>query len=245
MSTVKTQCSSLFGIARKQGWANIDEVISKRTSNTLQCNPNATFRHVLSMTGQSSDLDNPEWIYDYTGRLCLNTISYFLEENNPEGLSLEEFKDKYWHDVLGMESFLWETDPTGILDCGGSNGETTCRDLARAAQLWINDGIWEDEEVVLFDHISEGRTNVYPHKEREYGFGLWLQQVDTPDPVDPSPPYPGRHSMMGIYAQCAHISKDNEAIIVSMGWGQQDGVDCYQAWYLSGAAMVSNSSLIM
>jgi len=244
MSTVKSQCSSLFGIARLQGWASLDEVISERTSTTLQCNPGATFRHVLSMVGMSEDLNNPEWTYDYTGQLCLNVISYFLEENNPYNMTLEEFKDEFWAEPLALESMTWQTSGAGILDCGGGGAETTCRDLGRTALLWQNEGRWRNArnqvyQLSLENHYHEGYTNVFPNKEREYGFGVWIQQVDTPDPWDPSPPYPGRYSMMGIFSQCAHISPDNDAIVISMGWGDQEGTLCYQAWYESGWAMMN------
>ena len=42
--------------------------------NTRQCNADAIFQNVLTMTGQSPDLNNPSFLYDQTGLECLDTI---------------------------------------------------------------------------------------------------------------------------------------------------------------------------
>ena len=42
--------------------------------NTRQCNANAIFQNVLTMTGQSPDLNNPSFLYDSSGLECLDTI---------------------------------------------------------------------------------------------------------------------------------------------------------------------------
>ena len=49
------------------------------------------------------------------------------------------WKDKYFHAALGFEHTEWGSD--GDIRCG-SSVQASCRDLARAAQLWANDGFW-------------------------------------------------------------------------------------------------------
>jgi CubicO group peptidase (beta-lactamase class C family) len=80
MSTTKTHCGTLFDIAVQQGWASVDEKVSERMSDTLFCNPNATWKHVLTMTGENPDamLDTPEWTYDFYGERCLELIPLFV-----------------------------------------------------------------------------------------------------------------------------------------------------------------------
>jgi CubicO group peptidase (beta-lactamase class C family) len=156
-STTKSQCSSLYGIAREEGWADPMEPIAARNADTRQCNPSAEFRHSLSMTGESDDLAQPEWEYDTAGRRCLDTLSDFIEENNPEGVSAEEWKDRKWTGPLGIEHSTWTSGASGTLPCG-SGAVMSCRDLARTALLWTNNGQWpEHGQLVSEEHISAGR----------------------------------------------------------------------------------------
>jgi hypothetical protein len=141
-STTKSQCSTLFGIAREQGWASPFESIASRNSGTRQCNADAEFRHSLSMTGQSANLDSPTFSYDTLGTQCLDTISDFIDENNPDGLNAEEWKDRYWQQPLGLEHSRW-VGGSGLA-CGTSS-VVSCRDLARTALVWANDGQWPEE----------------------------------------------------------------------------------------------------
>eukprot|EP01047_Picozoa_sp_COSAG01_P022635 COSAG01_NODE_1351_length_10617_cov_4.243392_2_plen_320_part_00 len=150
-STTKSQCSTLFGIAREQGWASPFESIASRNSGTRQCNADAEFRHSLSMTGQSANLDSPTFSYDTLGTQCLDTISDFIDENNPDGLNAEEWKDRYWQQPLGLEHSRW-VGGSGLA-CGTSS-VVSCRDLARTALVWANDGQWPEEGQMVRRNIA-------------------------------------------------------------------------------------------
>ena len=63
-STTKSLCASLFGVAVEQGWANPADRVAARNADMRECNPDSTFRNVLTMTGQSEDLNNPSFNYD-------------------------------------------------------------------------------------------------------------------------------------------------------------------------------------
>jgi len=229
-STTKSHCSSLYGIATQQGWADPQDLVADRNNDTRDCNSNARFEHVLTMTGESTNLNNPTFDYDTDGTNCLDTLSEFVEGNNPEGLSAFQFKNRYWETVLGMENWNWE-EYVGYLHCGYTS-VTSCRDLARAAQLWVNEGAWPNAgQVISRDHILDGRTPIFPDSGSDYGYTVWLR---PDDPVDPEV-----HSFMGAYSQCAHISKEHEAIVVSMGDGDATGARCYFAWLESRDAIVS------
>ena len=138
-STTKSHCSTLYGIARLQGWANASELVRDRNDgDTRQCNSDATFRHVLWMAAEGEDMDNPAFFYDANGVSCLDVLSDFIELNNPQGLTAEQFAQQFWSTPLGMENFEWEQSagPGGYLQCGISS-RTSCRDLARAGQLYL------------------------------------------------------------------------------------------------------------
>jgi hypothetical protein len=176
--STKSQCSTLFGIAREQGWASPFDSIASRNSGTRQCNADAEFPHSLSMTGQSANLDSPTFSYDTLGTQCLDTISDFIDENNPDGLNAEEWKDPYWQRPLGLEHSRWVGDSG--LACGTSS-VVSCRDLTRTAALvWANNGQWPDQgQMVSAEHIHAGRR-LGPEGEEarlisdDYGSTVWL-----------------------------------------------------------------------
>jgi len=229
-STTKSHCSSLYGMAHQQGWADHDELVRDRT-DYRNCNRDATFKHVLTMTGESSNINNPSFSYDTDGTNCLDTLSDFIDDNNPNRTSTETWKDNNWQEPLGMEHFEW-VNYAGYLHCGYTS-ETTCRDLARAAQLWVNEGAWPGVgQMMSVEHIRDGRTHVYPGSGTEYGYTTWL---DTRDPVDEEV-----HGFVGMYSQCAWISKEHEAIVVSMGDGDISGALCSRSWTNAREAIVSS-----
>jgi hypothetical protein len=63
-------------------------------SNARKCTKGATYRNVLTMTGTSPDISNPRFNYDTFGTDCYDTLSSFVQENNPDGLSASDWKDK-------------------------------------------------------------------------------------------------------------------------------------------------------
>ena len=203
-STTKSQCSTLFGIARQEGWADPMEAIAARNNGTRQCNPSAEFRHSLSMTGESDNLAEPTWEYDTGGTRCLDTISDFIAQNNPLGLTAEEYKDRKWTEPLGIEHSTWVSGSSGTLPCG-SGAVMSCRDLARTALLWTNEGQWpEHGQLMSQEHVAAGRR-LGPEGAGprligpDYGNTVWL--ASPSDPVDPE-----RASFIGAVSQCAITS---------------------------------------
>lgn len=227
-STTKSMCSSLYGVATQQGWADPADRISARNSGTRRCNAQATFRHALTMTGTSSNINSPRFSYDTDGTNCLDSLSDFIEQNNPDGLSARDWKDQHWQQVLGMEHTSWGS--ASRLQCGYTV-DTSCRDLARAAQLWVNEGAWAGHgQVMSREHAVDGRKWTYPQSGTEYGYTNWLH---VSDPVDPE-----IANFDGMYAQCAFFSKRHEALVVSMGDGPASG-GCHRVWQNARNAVVA------
>ena len=131
-STTKSHCSSLFGIAREQGWAEPGWKVRDHNNGTRQCNAEAEFLNVLTMTGESRELGNPSFHYDTFGTKCLDTLSDFIAQNNPAGLSAMAWKDRHWAGPLGLNRTRWGTE--AMLECG-TTSRISCRDLARTAQV--------------------------------------------------------------------------------------------------------------
>ena len=93
-STTKSLCSTMFGIAKEQGWADETMTVQGSVKNTRRCSSGATWQNVLTMTGTSPNIQSPRFSYDLLGTDCYNTISNFIGENNPEGLTTSAWKDK-------------------------------------------------------------------------------------------------------------------------------------------------------
>eukprot|EP01048_Picozoa_sp_COSAG05_P006228 COSAG05_NODE_395_length_10351_cov_9.372318_4_plen_125_part_00 len=100
----------------QQGWAQINDLIRERNSDTRQCNAEADFKHVLTVTEQSVDLDDPTLIYDASGRACLDALADFIDQNNPDGVPAEEWKEEYFKRALGWEHSFWGDE----FRCGSS-----------------------------------------------------------------------------------------------------------------------------
>jgi len=229
-SCTKSMCGSLYGIAVQQGWASVTDKVSDRNRGTRNCNNNALFQHVLTMTGQSSNINNPRFSYDTTGTGCLDCISDFIAENNPDGISTNDWKNKFWHDIIGLESMTWSGSNLGC----GFGATTSCRDLARAAQLYLNDGAWPGVGQVMNEqYTKDSRKQMLTNIGENYGYTVWRQ---ANDPVDPDV-----SSFNGMYSQCAYMTKDHEAIIVSMGQGDITGALCSRAWTNSRNAIISKN----
>ena len=230
-SHTKSLCSTLFGVAVQQGWASefARVGVADPEYGTRECNPSATFQNVLTMTGMSKDIRNPEFYYDASGRDCLDTIQDTIAENNPDGLYAPAWKDKYWAEPLGIEHTRWGI--LGYLNCGFS-ARASCRDAARVGQLWNNNGAWPGYgQLMPEEYARRAHTWVFPGSQSwaPYGYTLWLWLVDDVDP---------EVAMMGgANAQCTLISPEHDAVIVSFGMDEQD--DCEDVWQSSKYAIVA------
>jgi CubicO group peptidase (beta-lactamase class C family) len=234
-SATKSLCASLYGVAVQQGWANATDMVRERNSNTRQCNADTTFQHVLTMTGTSDPAD-PEWWYDAEGDVCLDTIADFIDQNNPEGLSGSAWKEKYFMEALGMEDSIWfGEDLPGHetpFPCG-YGVDASCRDLARAGQLWANNGAWAGVEGQMMDeqYSRDARSWVYPSVDPPYGY---LTYVREDDPVDP-----GVAEFLGAGCQSVFVSHEQQAVVVSMG---DFGFLCEPIWANTREAIVSGAA---
>ena len=90
-SATKSMCASLYGIAVQEGWADVNDKVGDRNEGTRLCNADAEFRHVLTMTGTSPDIQSPQYSYDTLGTNCLDTLQDFIMQNNPDGLTTSDW----------------------------------------------------------------------------------------------------------------------------------------------------------
>jgi len=165
----------------------------------------------------------------------LDTISDFITENNPSGFTMFDWKQRFYHDVLGFQDGLEWGEAGEHVRCGFSV-ESSCRDLARAALLWANEGQWAGVGAVSnAEYIRTGSSWIFPESGVDYGYTVWRSDSDIVDNEV--------SGYNGAFSQCAFISRKHAAVIISMGDGDMWGGDCRPVWAESRWAIVSGHNI--
>jgi CubicO group peptidase (beta-lactamase class C family) len=93
------------------------------------------------------------------------------------GMDLLEFSRQYLFGSLGITNVYWEKDAQGLY-FGGDKMWLTPMDMAKFGYLYLNKGIWEDEQTVPKDWIVESTKNQFESFDTEgyngYGYLWWL-----------------------------------------------------------------------
>ena len=93
-----------------------------------------------------------------------------LGMDKPPGIENQSFTQT---DVFRNKSGGWPKDPQGN-SIGGWGLALKTRDLARFGFLYLNDGQWDDKQVIPQNWIED---SFYPYTP-EYGYQWWLRHVD-------------------------------------------------------------------
>lgn len=94
--------------------------------------------------------------------------------------SLEKYADEALFLKLGITDYHWQMTPTGLPMTGGGLGLKS-RDLLKIGQLYLNDGKWNNDQIISKEFIQK---SVVPHAEvgmfdYEYGYLWWLSKFGT------------------------------------------------------------------
>ncbi|MCI8493112.1 serine hydrolase [Anaerotruncus sp.] len=207
-SASKSVTSALFGIAMEEGYIDsLDDPLSKYLPQVLEQEDirkhALTLRHLLT---QTSGLEWYEWGGSYSNwnefRSAENWVDHILGRNlvyepgavfnystgnthllaaaleNATGRPLMDYAKEKLFDPLGMESVVWGTDPQGVADDG--NGIVmTARDAARFGQLFLEGGVWNGEQLIPADWVTESTSvqNAGPGDSTgQYGYQWWVRQ---------------------------------------------------------------------
>ena len=200
-SCSKSITSTLVGIAIDKGYIeNVDVPISNYFPEILDKNSERwkqiTIKDLLTNTSgiQAVDNDWREW------RASENWIDYIL--NNPvtsnpgttfsystgnthllsaimqkaTGMKLDEFGKKYLFEPMGIKSVECGEDEQGISD-GGNGYSLNAHDMAKFAMLYLNNGVWEGEQIVSLSWINEATTLKFNRSSgtADYGYQWWVR----------------------------------------------------------------------
>jgi CubicO group peptidase (beta-lactamase class C family) len=250
-SVTKSFTSALVGIAIDQGIIGSvdDPVVSYFPNATFDHDSpekqSVTIRHVLTMTsgfdyGEDPTLAPPvegsvathvlnspvtrepgtSWVYDSQAPSILTRIIE-IQSN----MSLLDFANEYLFDSLGIQEVSWGTDDSGLA-YGGFSLYLTSREMAKFGQLFLQEGMWNDEEIIskewvresTLDHMPDDVHFVYSVKPSGgYGYLWWT--------------YDGFYTASGLHGQRIIVNPISEYVVVftSLDVTQEGGDNLHMA----------------
>ena len=250
-SVTKSFTSALVGIAIDQGIIGSvdDPVVSYFPNATFDHDSpekqSVTIRHVLTMTsgfdyGEDPTLAPPvegsvathvlnspvtrepgtSWVYDSQAPSILTRIIE-IQSN----MSLLDFANEYLFDSLGIQEVSWGTDDSGLA-YGGFSLYLTSREMAKFGQLFLQEGMWNDEEIIskewvresTLDHMPDDVHFVYSVKPSGgYGYLWWS--------------YDGFYTASGLHGQRIIVNPISEYVVVftSLDVTQEGGDNLHMA----------------
>ena len=150
-----------------------------------------------------------EFNYNSGASLILSQI--FLQAT---GIDIEVYAEEHLFQPLGIERYEWKRTPTGIADTQ-EGLFLSARDLAKIAQLFLQNGQWNNREVVPRDWVIDSLKPAFPldnDASAGYGYKWWSLSYDHEggDYVA----YLGK----GFGGQRPIILPDFDMVIVVTGW---------------------------
>lgn len=202
-SCTKSIISALVGIAIEEGKIKsvdqkvVDLLDTQQMSLKDDSKYDITLKHLLTMSSGLDPLISDEFVSKE------NAIKYTLEQpmrhqpgevfeytnagphiisaiiQQATGMETSEYAQKKLFDPLGIAKPEWQKDATGLA-LGGFGLELTPLQLASFGTLFLNEGTWNDKQIISKDWIYESTGRIIDtavSNEREqsgYGY-LWWQ----------------------------------------------------------------------
>ncbi|MNX54233.1 Beta-lactamase [compost metagenome] len=127
-------------------------------------------KFTLDLPMEKSKTNGDKWDYFTAGVVLLGDI---LNKSVPEGL--EKFADKKLFKPLNITNYKWQYTPQKVANTAGSL-QMTSLDYAKYAQLYKNNGVWNDKQIIPVDWIQKTLKHQIQIPEREnqfYGYLFW------------------------------------------------------------------------
>ena len=201
-SASKSITSALIGIAIRQGYINnVDQTVlsifPERSAANLDANKKKiTLEHLLMMASGLDCRDNinrwkrlfqmmetDDWVqymldlpmaeppgtqFEYcNGNSFL--LSAIIQETT--GVNTLNFAEENLFGPLGIYDVIWPSNPQGI-SMGMGSLKMKPHDMAKIGYLYLNEGRWEDEQIISADWVS---ASSHKHITDPYGYGYGYQ----------------------------------------------------------------------
>lgn len=124
-----------------------------------------------------------------------------------------DFAAEHLFAPLGITDFFWESSPQGI-SVGASGLHLNTGDLARLGYLYLNDGVWEGEQIIPADYVAEsiGAAVDSGWPATAYGYFWWN--------IVPA----GTTMMLGRGGIYVVLAPEKDLMLVMTGGGITEGV---------------------
>jgi len=204
-SVTKSVMTTLIGIAVDQGELQLDQPMlsffpDRTIANLDDRKQHITVRHLASMVNgfESGSLRgdeptlramraNADWVqsaldrkmvrepgtvfcYDSPG---MHLLSAILEETT--GMTAVDFAHQNLFEPLGIRDVVWDSDPQGITR-GWGDLHLKPSDAAKIGYLWLNNGVWEGEQIVSAAWVEDSVTAQSRSGGDDYGYGWWVSK---------------------------------------------------------------------
>ena len=185
--------------------------------------PPHIFQHIQSILSRPMALKAGESFHYNSGcSVLLGGVVEFLESK-----SALEYAREFLFAPLGIRDFIWESHQQDILQCGHGLSLRP-RDMAKAGLLVVNDGKWQEKQIVSDAWIRESTTpQVEESAYYDYGYHWWHRSDNKLQWwKEPNAASPGEHELinaMGHGGQYIIIIKDLNLVIVTTSSDFDDG----------------------
>jgi CubicO group peptidase (beta-lactamase class C family) len=204
-SVTKSVTSALVGIALQKGYLkSVDQKISEFlpeyfSDPALSKKKEITIRQALTMTAGLEPADgaidtwmqSADW-FQYALNLPLvnppgtkfayNTaLTHLLSGvlTRATGMSTRDFADRFLFGPLQIKNYKWDTDPKGYYG-GGHLLYLTPRDMAEFGSLYLQQGKWQDQQIVPRDWVAVSTQKQVKLDDMEnYGYLWWLFELQS------------------------------------------------------------------
>ena len=203
-SASKSILSALVGIAINEGYIqDVNQSISnflpaKYFEDKNREKKDITIHHLLAMTSgikwheNDTEYDisgDEDWIHSIISLEQVHTPGNVFNYStgnthllsailtNATGMPLKEFAEKYMFEDMDISVEYWHTDPNGYYS-GGCNLFITPIEMAKFGQLYLNQGTWNENQIISKDWIDISFNNI---NNDEYGYLWWLNNIDSYD----------------------------------------------------------------
>ena len=133
---------------------------------------NDWFQYILSRPLETEPGVN--FHYNSGGTILLGGVIHFLE-----GKQADQFAEEALFSPLKISEYSWETHQDGRAQCGAGL-QMLPRDMAKIGLLTLNNGKWQDKQIVPEDWLNESATAYIQESEFfDYGYQWWLRTKNT------------------------------------------------------------------
>jgi len=142
--------------------------------------------------------EEPGTRWNYNGGAS-HLLSAIIQETT--GMTALEFAKEHLFGPLGISEVVWSGGNQGR-NYGGSGLQMTPHDMAKFGYLYLNEGLWDGEQIVPTAWVKASTTNHSPSPPIYYGYQWWVM------------PWAGYYSAIGARGQYIIVLPELDMVVV-------------------------------